>query len=60
MTDLILLVVLIVICGAAAGYIYKAKKRGVKCIGCPSANTCSGKGKAPCNGCSCGCGTHEN
>ena len=48
MTDLILLVVLIAICGAAAGYVYKAKKRGVKCIGCPSANTCSGKGKAPC------------
>ena len=50
MTDLILLVVLIAICGAAAGYVYKAKKRGVKCIGCPDGSKCSGA----CSGC-CGC-----
>ena len=59
MTDLILIIVLAVICGAAARYIYRAKKRGAKCIGCPSANTCSGKGKPPCNGCSCNCGNQN-
>ena len=34
MTDLIIVFIMVIICGAAAGYIYKAKKRGVKCIGC--------------------------
>ena len=46
MTDIILIAVLAAIVGAAARYIYKAKKRGVKCIGCPAANSCG----------SCGCG----
>ena len=44
MTDLILALVLVLIIGAAGLYVWRAKKRGVKCIGCP-------------NGCSCGsCG----
>ena len=33
MTDLIIVVVLAIICGAAARYVYKAKKSGAKCIG---------------------------
>ena len=38
--SILALVVLIV---AAAGYfIYRAKKRGQKCIGCPHGGTCSG------------------
>ena len=45
MTDLILLAVLALICGGAARYIYKAKKQGTKCIGCPMSKTCS-----TCNG----------
>ena len=57
MTDLIIIAVLLLICGSAA-YVYRAKKRGAKCIGCPSAKTCSGKGKPPCNGCSCNCGNY--
>ena len=42
---------------AAARYIYKAKKSGVRCIGCPSAGTCSAKaeGQGSCGGCGCGC-----
>ena len=52
MTDLILIAVLAVICGAAARFIYKEKKRGVKCVGCPMAESC-----ASCKGGSCGgCG----
>ena len=47
MTDLIILMVLLAILAAAGGYIYRAKKRGQKCIGCPHSKTCSGN----CCGC---------
>jgi hypothetical protein len=49
--DYIIIAVVALIVGGAARYIYKAKKRGAKCIGCPSANQCSGQ----CSGCSCNC-----
>ncbi len=49
--DLIIIAIVIAIVGGAAFYIYKAKKGGQKCIGCPSAGSCSGK----CSSCSCGC-----
>ena len=42
MTDLIILMVLLAILAAAGGYIYRAKKRGQKCIGCPHSKNCSG------------------
>ena len=42
MTDLIILAVLALICGSAAIYVYRAKKRGAKCIGCPVEGGCSG------------------
>lgn len=48
MTDLVIVLILAVICGAAARYIYKAKKSGAKCIGCSA-----GEGGCGC-GCSCG------
>ena len=35
MTDLIIAIILILIVGGAVLYIYKAKKSGKKCIGCP-------------------------
>ena len=47
MADFIIIAVIALIIGGAAGYIYKAKKRGTRCIGCPNAGTC---------GRSCGCG----
>ena len=57
MTDLIFAAILIAIIGGAALYIYKAKKRGVKCIGCPAAGSCSRN----CSGASaCGCGDGAN
>lgn len=40
----------------ASGYIYKEKKRGVRCIGCPSAGTCGKSHEA--SDCGCGCQTH--
>ena len=49
--DILVVAILAVILGLAIGYIRRAKKKGVKCIGCPSGAKCSGN----CAGCSCGC-----
>ena len=54
MDNLIIIVVLAVILGAAAGYVYKAKKQGQKCIGCPKGCRCSAE-EVQC----CSCGTRE-
>jgi len=43
MVNLIITVVLLLIVGAAGLYVWKAKKKGVKCIGCPAGAQCSGK-----------------
>ena len=40
----------------AARYIYKAKKSGVKCIGCPEGVHCGKAGCADCGGCAVGSG----
>lgn len=61
MTDLIIVLILAVIVGGAAMYIVKAKKKGVKCIGCPSGATC---GKCSCGsegacGQNCSCHTDK-
>ena len=50
--DYILIAIVAAIVGGAAFYIYKAKKSGKKCIGCPDAGSCSGN----CSGCKCSCG----
>ena len=49
--DYIILGIIAVIVGGAAFYIYKAKKSGKKCIGCPDSGSCSGN----CSGCGCSC-----
>lgn len=50
MESIIAAIVLLIILGLAGLYIYKAKKRGEQCIGCPYSKTCaSGKN----GGCSC-------
>ena len=46
MESVITAAIVIVIVALAARYIYKAKKSGKKCIGCPDGGSCSG----------CGCG----
>ena len=61
MQNLILSVILLAILFLAARYVYKAKKNGQKCIGCPQGcritldgaeeTGCSGS----CSGCSGGC-----
>lgn len=55
MENVIVVAILVAIIGGAALYIYKAKKKGVKCIGCPDAKTCGGN-CGSCGGNCTGCG----
>lgn len=56
MIDYIVIAILVVIVAAAAFYVYKAKKSGKKCIGCPDGCSCiSKKGNAHCS-----CGKHHS
>ena len=47
MTDIVIILVVAAILALAGLYVYKAKKSGQKCIGCPHSKTCSGN----CCGC---------
>ena len=47
-------VALVIILGGAIFYIIRSRKKGIKCIGCPDAKSCSGN----CSGCSGSCGCH--
>ena len=57
MNDLIVVGILFVLVGAAVLYIWKEKKKGTRCIGCPSAGCCSGKG---CANREASCKCHKN
>lgn len=50
--DYFIIALVVAILGGVIFYIYRAKKQGVKCIGCPDAKTCSGN----CSGCNGSCG----
>ena len=56
MINVILWIIVGLILGSAVLYIIRAKKKGVKCIGCPAGATCSGHCNGACNGCS----VHDN
>ena len=43
MENLIILAVVGVIVTLSGRYLYRAKKRGARCIGCPSGCACNGK-----------------
>lgn len=43
MENIIIILIIVLAVGGAAGYIYKAKKRGQTCIGCPHAKDCAKK-----------------
>lgn len=43
MVNVGIVVVLLLIIGAAVTYIVKEKKRGTRCIGCPAAGNCQRK-----------------
>ena len=42
MVDILIVAVILAVLGGAAIYIYKEKKRGAKCVGCPHAKQCGG------------------
>ncbi len=46
MIDFIVIAIIVLIIFSACFYIYKEKKKGKKCIGCPYAGEC---GKKKCN-----------
>ena len=48
MIDILILLILLAIAGGIILYLYKAKKRGETCIGCPYAKECAKK-----HACSC-------
>lgn len=39
--DVVVILLLVIIVGSSILYIRKEKKRGVHCIGCPSAGSCT-------------------
>lgn len=41
--NLIIISVVVIIVALAAFYVYKSKKKGKKCIGCPHSSTCPSK-----------------
>ena len=49
--DIIVIAVIATIVGLVMWYVYRSKKKGIKCIGCPDGTKCSGN---------CGCGNSEN
>lgn len=50
MANIIVGMSLILILGMACRYLYREKKRGARCIGCPSGGSCTG---------SCSCHSRE-
>ena len=61
MADIIIIVIVAAIVGLAGLYIYKAKKKGVKCIGCPDSGSCTGHCNGACEAgkCNGSCHCHE-
>lgn len=62
MENVVVIAVLLLVIGAAVTYIVRAKKRGVKCIGCPAGGSCAGNCGGKCSEqmeCECGCSEGE-
>lgn len=57
MASIIVLVIVGIIVGAATLYIFKERKKGIKCIGCPEG--CGGGCSGNCSGCNRNCGQHN-
>jgi len=50
--DYLIIGILLLIVAGAVYAIYRSKKSGKKCIGCPDSGACSGKCSGSCAGCS--------
>ncbi len=53
--DYLVVLIIVAIVGGAAFYIYKAKKLGQKCIGCPQSGSCQGSCGGHCSSCNGSC-----
>ena len=49
--DILTIAIIVVILGLSVRYIVRARKKGIKCIGCPDGTRCAGN----CAGCSGNC-----
>ena len=49
MKDILIILAVLVILALALGYVIREKKKGTKCIGCPSGGNCAGCAER--NGC---------
>lgn len=47
MENIVIVLIVAGVVGLAGRYLWKSKKRGVKCVGCPDGHSCGG--------CSCQC-----
>lgn len=54
MENIIVIFVVVAILALAAGYVYRTKKKGQRCIGCPDGG-CRASGEGACAGCTGGC-----
>ena len=52
LVDYIIIGVVALILGLAVAFIYRSKKKGQKCIGCPGGGSCA----SCCSGCNGACG----
>ncbi len=53
MIDYIVIAILVGIIASAGFYVYKAKKSGKKCIGCPDACSCQSRKEKDSHCCGC-------
>ena len=53
MENFIIITVIVLIVGFAGAYVYKAKKNGKKCIGCPDGCSCSLEDRKTACNCTC-------
>lgn len=63
MGDYIILAILVIAIVAIIIYLYRAKKNGQACIGCPHSKQCTSKNNSSCGGnCSCcsGCSSKQD
>ena len=50
MKDMIIIAILLILVSGIVWYLWKEKKQGAKCIGCPYAKQCSQKAIGGCSG----------
>ncbi len=58
-TNIIVGLIILAIVAGAVTYLVRAKRRGVKCVGCSEAGCCSPKKEEASEKCCCGCGSEK-